>query len=352
MLVAIGLFLLIGGFLIAVHELGHFLFAKAFGVKVHEFMIGFGPALLRFNCGDTVYSLRLVPLGGAVRMKGYGETDETNKHGESKRKEFGEKESIVHTKDSFYAKPYWQRILIVAGGPLFNFVLGAIIFFVTLTFVNSPLTVVEVLADSPASISGLMPGDQIVAVDGQRTRGANDLVRAIQASASEDVVLSVKRGTEVLEIRAKPDDSRKLGITIQGQETVEPSVALSTSVGNAVSVMGEIGTSLWSGIKGNDDVELTGPIGIAGALKDAAMSGPEYLLTLIAVISLNLAFFNLLPIPLLDGGQILLLLVEAFGRKKLSRQTVAIMQTIGVTFMLLLVVFVTFNDIVRLLTTQ
>lgn len=338
MLLAIGLFVLIGGFLIAVHELGHFLFAKAFGVKVHEFMIGFGPSLFRFSRGDTMYSLRLIPLGGAVRMEGLGESKD--------------KDVVIHSPDSFYAKPYWQRILIVAGGPLFNFILAAIIFFVTLTFVASPPTIVNVLADSPANESGLMPGDMILAVDGEKTRGSSAFIRALQSSESKEVVLSIKRGSEILEVRTIPDETRQLGITIQAHETIEPSLALKTSVGNAVDVMGEIGNTLVMGIRGDESVEFAGPIGIAGVLKEAATSGAEYLLTVTAIISLNLAFFNLLPIPMLDGGQILLLLVEAVGRRKINPRHIAIMQTISVAFMLLFAVFVTYSDIVRLLSSQ
>lgn len=335
-LFAIGLFLLIAGTLIAVHEFGHFLLAKLCGVRVHEFMIGFGPAIIQFSHGNTLYTLRAIPLGGAVRMEGIGDQGERERSGDI-------------PSDSFYAKPYWQRILIIAGGPLFNILFAIVLFFVVLTAIQTPVTIVDVLPESPALQAGLQAGDKILAVNDVPIGTTEELVNSLRSIPSEEVTIVIKRGNEVLEVVASTDEYGKIGVQVEGYMPVDPAIAARISVENAVDIMADIGKAMINSFRGEETIGFSGPIGIANALKDAAINGPEYLITVVAIISLNLAFFNLLPIPVLDGGQIFILLVQAMRNRQLTRRQLAVIQTVGVVVILGMTVIITITDILRLI---
>lgn len=334
------LFLLVAGVLIFVHELGHFLVARLVGVKVYEFMIGFGPKLLGFSKNGTDYSLRLLPLGGGVRLAGLS-------------REYDEKKGFPHDSPlSLQNKRYWQRVAVVVAGPLSNLLFGAIVFFLLLTVVPTSSSVLEVVEDSPAFESGLQVGDKILAV--QTTSGEeiepNEFLK--DRTIDEPVILQVRRNAETVQLSLEPaekDNERYLGMAVSISEPIPVGLAAKASLGSAGDILKAIGTTFLDGVTGKSEMELSGPVGIAAALGNKMMWELDHLLFFVAILSLNLTFFNLLPIPMLDGGQILIFTFEALTRRRLTHGQQVFAQVASMTFLLLVMVVATYNDITSLL---
>jgi len=351
-------FIIVLGLLIFVHEFGHFVWAKFFGVKVLKFSLGFGPKLISRQYGETEYLISAFPLGGYVKM-----------FGENPGELAEEKLSPGELKRSFATRPVWQRFIIVAGGPLFNLIFAVFLFFLIVLVAGMPqpvdtTTIGGVGQDTPAAEAGLQTGDTILAIDGKETRLWEDVSMLIKDSGGREVVLTVKREGRTLEIAVTPRMEKTKNIF--GEEVGERyMVGIARSEEVTYEKVGFIralqaGVSqTWSWMyltvmglvkiiqKVVPASELGGPILIAQIAGERMAAGWVNFLYFMGVLSVNLGILNLLPIPILDGGHLVFFSVEAILRKPLNMRTMEIMQQIGLVLLGTLMIFVFYNDLVR-----
>ncbi len=433
-------FLIMIGILVTIHEFGHFLFARLFGVRVEVFSIGFGPPIFQWKGKETVYQIALIPLGGYVKM--YGEDSMTEPvQGEANKEAFQDPRS-------FAAKPRWQKMLIAFAGPLFNIVLAIILFAAAYMigiqqpkYLNDPVvvgyvekssyaekagiqpfdkivavdgepvknwkdftiklgmkagkTVVldvirngkkisitvsipenitkehlgisplipakigKILPNSPAAKAGLQPGDEIVALNGKPVRSWFELVDMLSKLKSDkEITLMVKRNGKVFSVVLKPQynpDLKKYVIGISPMmETITVKYGFAEAFEKAIERSKELTVALYKVIKGLITGEVSiktlgGPIAIAQFSGQALEAGLATYLFSMAFISLQLGYLNLLPIPVLDGGLILILLIESIIRRPLPEKAKEYLAYIGFALLGTLMIFVIFNDIMRVL---
>lgn len=318
--------------LIFVHELGHFLVAKACGVKVNEFAIGMGPAIFKKQKGETLYAVRMFPIGGFCAMEGEDEDSEDDR--------------------AFNNKPAWQRALVLAAGSFMN-LLTAVILMIVIAFAvgQATTTVDEVLEDSPAYRAGMMSGDRIVEVDGTAVDEWNDVITCIGESSRDTAGIVVERdGTQQTLTAAleydKESGRNKIGITPEMKHSVAGSVGSGMkNTWNMTVMMYKVIKQLFTG-----DVsvsELSGPVGIVYAVNQSAKAGVIYVVYLASLLSLNLAIMNMLPFPALDGGRLLFLLIRRITGKKITDAVEGKIHFIGIILLMVLMVYVTWNDIVK-----
>ncbi len=348
MLVTIISFIVVIGVLVFFHELGHFLVARACDVYVKDFSIGMGPVLYQYRGRETTYSLRALPIGGAVQMLGEDGVDK-----EIEAEDYSP--LISDNPRSFVNKPAWQRLLIIAAGPLMNFVLAAVLFFIIFAFQGFPTDqnyIGEVIADTPAYSAGLLAGDQIVAIDNSPIDDWRGIVAAVQAAADKPVDLEILRAgqRQTIRLTAAVDESGQryyIGIRPRLKTSLGLSLkyAVQKTWQSSQMVVAFI-PKLISGEVARDNI--AGPIGIAQISGQAARQGPLVFMSLMAIISVNLGIMNLLPIPALDGGRLLLILLEIIFRRKLPAFIEEKIHLIGFALLMLLMVFVVYNDIVKL----
>ncbi len=324
--------LIVFAVLILVHELGHFATAKMFGVKVNEFALGMGPALLKKQIGETQYSLRAVPIGGFCSMEGEDEDSQDQR--------------------AFNRKPSWQRAIILSAGSIMNVVLTVIILAVILFSIGQPSTVVDqVFPGSPAESSGILSGDRIVAIENTKIDKWDDITLAIgEIEADQEIEIDIVRDREELTIKSstyKSEDGRTVvGITPTfvrnpGQALVDGVKSTGTMFVSMIDILKQLFT-------GNiPPTDLTGPVGIVYMVGDSAKLGASYVAYLAALISLNLAIINMLPLPALDGGRLIFLVIRKISGKRVTDKMEAKVHMIGIILLLALMVFVTWQDIIR-----
>ena len=318
--------------LIFVHELGHFIVAKVCGVKVNEFAIGMGPAIFKKQKGETLYAVRLFPIGGFCAMEGEDEDSEDDR--------------------AFNNKPAWQRALVLTAGSFMN-LLTAVVLMIVIAFVvgQATTTVNEVLDDSPAYRAGMMSGDRIVEVDGTAVDEWNDVITYIGESSRDTADIVVERDgaqqtlTAALEYD-KESGRNKIGITPEMKHSVAGSVGSGMkNTWNMTVMMYKVIKQLFTG-----DVsvsELSGPVGIVYAVNQSAKAGVIYVVYLASLLSLNLAIMNMLPFPALDGGRLLSLLIRKITGKRITDAIEGKIHFIGIILLMVLMVYVTWNDIVK-----
>jgi regulator of sigma E protease len=373
--------LFVFGLVVFVHELGHFLAAKAVRVYTPRFSIGFGKALWRRRIGETEYVLAALPLGGYVRMaskddeatafiEGGSENAATNVATKGEPMDpnamipFGPKP--IPPDRWLESKPLWARLFILLSGVTMNVILALVVTILMLLRYGMPYVSTNtdsVVADRPAALAGLRAGDSLVAIDGVPLQSWDSLVTKISASANKEVVFDVRRNGEAVRIPVTPALDTATNLITGKLEHVGRIGVLPTQRSKPVG-FGEAVTKGWSvtwGMAGTviealrglatrkvAASELGGPIMIATASVQAARSGLENLMVLISLISVNLAVFNLLPIPILDGGQILVQVLEAIKGKAFSMRTREYILRAGLAAVLLLFALVTYNDLRRL----
>lgn len=332
---------LVFGGLIFIHEFGHFLAAKRAGVLVNEFALGFGPRLAAFRRGDTVYALRLLPLGGFVRLAGmYPPRDA------------GE---VPPPGRGFNDKTVGQRMGIAAAGPLMNVVLAAVLLTLVLAAVGVPMpvpTVDAVEPGRPAAEAGLRPGDAIVAVDGRPVREWLQVQQAIAASPGRPLALTLRRDGRELELTVVPDEVEGRGfLGIRPEARVRRLPPLAAVVGG-VRWTGDIVTmtvqGLAAAVRGAGGADILGPVGIGQQIGEASRHGLRTLLILAAVLSVNLGLLNLLPFPALDGSRLAFLFLEAVRGRPVDPERENWIHAVGFALLMLLLLVVTYRDLLRL----
>ena len=345
-------FIIVLGVLIFFHEFGHFLVARLFGVGVEKFSLGFGPRLIGKKIGVTDYRISAIPLGGYVKMVG-----------EEPDAEIRPEEVPL----SFTHKHVAKRMLIVAAGPFFNLLLAVIIFFGIFffsgTFVLQP-SVGSVRPGSPAFAAGLEKGDLITAINESAVNSWDEMAEIINASSGQKLMLTVRRGDSSLNFSLAPEkvstknifgeDVQRyiIGITASG-ETFSKEMNLFQAFSESMvqtyrvsELMVVIIAKLITGAISTNT--LGGPIMIAQMAGDSAKAGVGSLISFIALISINLAIINLLPIPILDGGHLLFFSIEAVKGRPVSIKVREIAQQIGMFILILLMILVFYNDISRI----
>lgn len=348
-------FIIVLGILIFVHEFGHFIFAKLFKVKVLKFSLGFGPKMAGKKYGETEYVISSFPLGGYVKMLGEQPTDEISLEDENR---------------SFALKPVWQRFIIVAAGPLFNLAFSVLLFFLIFSINGLPQPVETtkigvVASDSPAERGGLQVGDEILSINGTETHKWADVSELIKSSGANTITLKIRRGEDTLELKGKPEiredknlfgekvgERLMLGIT-RADELVYEKVSLFRSLtAGFTQTWTFIYLTILGIIKMIQSVipasELGGPILIAQLAGQQMEAGWVNFLYFMALISVNLGILNLFPIPILDGGHLFFFSLEAIRRKPLSLKAQEICQQVGLVLLGSLMIFVFYNDLVRL----
>jgi regulator of sigma E protease len=348
-------FIIVLGVLIFFHELGHFLVAKHFGVKVLKFSLGFGYKLLGKKIGETEYLISTIPLGGYVKLLGENEDE-------------SEPVSPEEEERAFHNQPVLIRMAIVAAGPIFNIVLALLLFCGVYMFSGLDVMTTEVgqvRSDSPADKAGILKGDIIVSVQGSTTESWSAIKNLVQSNAGEPMVIVVQRGDELLSLAVTPEAAVEKNIF--GEEVKSALIGIV-----AAGKYKKIALGPWQGVKEGfrktwEIIELTfltivklfqrvipfktlgGPIMIGQLTGQIAKEGFFYLIPFMAVISINLGILNLLPVPILDGGLIIFLLIELILGKPISIKKRDIAQRVGLFLLIFLMAAVFYNDISRLI---
>jgi regulator of sigma E protease len=322
------------GLLIALHELGHLVVARFCGMRVERYSIGFGPTLFRFRRGETEYVLSAIPIGGYVRVAGMNPGEKVD----------------PDDKRAYSQRPAWQRFLVIAAGPLTNEALAVALIFSVAMYgmpVTSRAEVGQVLPNSAATQGGLQPGDLVRAVDGEPVQTFNDLVLAVRAHPAQMVALDLERGGQTLRLKVNlPKAPVVLGVSAP-MRRYGPSEALPAAIGWTYRQTVGMVADLVRALRHPNQVQVRGPIGTVQVTAQEAAHGWQNLISTLALISLALAVFNVLPWPALDGGRLLFLLYELVRRKPVNQRIETAVHALGFLVLLGLIVLVTVGDLRR-----
>ncbi|HEY3368557.1 MAG TPA: M50 family metallopeptidase [Symbiobacteriaceae bacterium] len=334
------------GLLIFIHELGHFAVAKWFDIRVHEFALGFGPVVAGFQKGETRYNLRLVPLGGFVRMAGMEDGDVEDPRG-------------------FAKKSLHARALVIAAGPIMNFVLASLMYTSFLYVVGTDQSQVPVLGEvptacqstlngqaasvpCPASGAGLRKGDRVVSINGAAVNDWSDILRLVSASDGKPLAFVISRAGKTSALTVNPvfsEDRWMVGIRAATQR-----VPLGTALVEGPKMTFNISTAWLGGLRdmvtGRVKAQLSGPVGITKAIAEQASRGLDSLMLLTAFLSINLGMFNLLPIPALDGSRLLFMVVEIARGRRLDPQRENMVHFVGFLILVGLMVVITYSEVI------
>ena len=354
--------ILIFSVIILIHEFGHFYAARKCGIKVEEFAMGMGPKLLSFKPGETVYSLRLFPLGGSCQMKGEEATE-------------GEVDESVS--DAFYNKPVWQRIIVILAGVFMNFVL-ALVVMTSLTLVTGyAMPVVhQILPGSPAAEAGLLPGDRILKADGTSIHISDELSFIVSEKNNQPIDLLIERnGTKMhksVTPREMADEDGVTAIRIGFKHTMRTSpfeapVESFQRAGFFDSLrigvyktlfdvkMTFVGLTRLITLRVSPD-QMSGPIGVVSmvsnvyeqSIQNSVKLAVLNMLRFMAFLSATIGIMNLLPLPALDGGRLIFLIIEGIRRKPVNREIENMVHFVGFALLMILAVFIAYNDIMKL----
>jgi regulator of sigma E protease len=357
-------FLFILSLVVFFHELGHFLIARWCGVKVETFSLGFGPKLFVFDDRyGTHWQIAALPLGGFVKF--HGDANDSSMPGEA----FIEAMSAQERKVGFSSQKIWKRAAIVGAGPMANFLL-AIVIFSSIFYLHGrailPPVIESVATGSSADAAGFRPGDRIISIDGAKIESFEEMQRIVQAASDKELSFVVERGGKLVELVATPrlrDIATPVGTTRAGALGVEAntkpenwhleSYGLCDSVRLAGSetwyVVARTGSYLAGLVSGQESADqLSGPIRIAEVAGEMAKIGLAALLYLAAIMSVSVGLLNLLPVPLLDGGHLVYYALEAIRGEALNDKAQQFGFKVGIVFVASLMVFATYNDVLRL----
>ena len=339
--------LLVLGALVFIHELGHHLLAKYFGIGVEKFSLGFGPKIYGTQRGETEYRISLIPLGGYVKLM--GESPPGNDEAE---------DNEIPPEKMFFSRPVYQRFLVVFAGPLFN-IIFAIVLSWGLHFFGFPVAgtnIGSVMKGSPAEIAKLQKNDVIIAINKKSISKWSELVGTVIKNPSKELDIRVRRGRKILDLKVIPSlvspDGSKLQRPMIGIRSGPGSVimkygfieSLGKSITQNVTIVQMTVYSLYGMLTRSIPADIGGPIRISVMAKEQANRGLSYLVWFTILLSVNLAILNLLPIPILDGGHIVFLFLEFLKGKPVSIKTREILSQIGLFLLISLMVFATYKD--------
>jgi regulator of sigma E protease len=330
--------------LIVLHEGGHFLVARLCGMRVERFSIGFGPPLASFKRGGTIFQIAPIPLGGFVQITGLNPSEE-----------FDKSDPMVYPN-----RPGWMRLLTVLAGPVANYLTAIVIaFFVLMCWGAAPKTktqkIDETVANRPAAAAGLKAGDVLVSANGQAVDVEHPISDVIKAGQGAPVSIKVLRDSKEMTFAVKPDNANgvyQVGIQIGPYGDRTP-VSFGTAAKEALvypyytSV--DILDGLYNMIRGRVKADLSGPVGITEQIAKAASRGMMYFLSMLAMLSVYLGLFNLLPLPALDGGRAVFLGLESITRKRVDPRIEAAVHTAGFVLLMGVLVVVSWKDIRNLI---
>lgn len=332
--------------IVIAHELGHFTTAKAAGVEVEEFGLGYPPRLISFKRGETRYSLNAIPFGGFTKLAG---------------------EEDPKVPRSLASKNYGTRILVLSAGSLMNILLAFLLFSVTFMVPHSQLVgqalVEEVIPDSPAAMAGIEPGDIVLSVNGKPVNNSNDLHRYIQLNLGREITMLVqhsdlsKENVPLIPRWKPPEGEGATGIVIR---TLNPTIvrqsypfwkAIPLGVSTFIETFILYKNGMIGMVIGTVQADFIGPVGIVQATGEVARTGVSPLLEFAAFISLIIGILNLFPIPAFDGGRIAFVLLELVRRgKRVSPRIEGLVHGIGFALLIALLIIVTYQDIIRIIT--
>ncbi|HEV2339810.1 MAG TPA: M50 family metallopeptidase [Patescibacteria group bacterium] len=368
MLFTIIVFIAILSVLVLIHEAGHYFAAKKLGVKVEEFGFGFPPRIIGKKIGETIYSLNLLPIGGFVKLFGEDAT------GGGSVGTVDEKALQAKGKDlkcAFFARPVWQRGSIVVAGVVMNFLLALVILtylfaFVGVTTAGNKVLIVGIAKNSPAEKAGLISGDQIIKINNENVTNPDTVTLYTKKHLGQSLTLLLLRSKEKQQIihiipRTKyPSNEGAMGIAISTNVFLKkyplyeaPFIGLRQTLVDSWKILQGLGQTINQvAVERTVPNDLAGPVGIAQLTGQFIHVGPFAVLSLLALLSLNLAVLNILPIPALDGGRLLFILIEGLTRKKVSPKIEGYIHAAGMIVLLILVALITLHDITRALSGQ
>lgn len=313
--------------IVLIHEFGHFIIAKISGIRVEEFAVGMGPKICGSKKGETLYSLRAIPIGGYCKLTGEDEESDDSK--------------------AFGKKSVFTRIAVIFFGPLMNFLLAALIF--SLVIIQIPV-INEVIADKPAYSAGMQKGDKIIGINGNKIEDWNEVKSLISSNTGEPLKITLQRNNQIKEVSVIPVVENAQEGPIVG---IKPSLKASgISFTQGLKSTYEISISmldflvqLFTGKASTEDV--SGPVGIFVFINEAAKIGFLYVLNLTAFLSLNLGIINLLPIPALDGGRLMFLIIELIRRRPIDAEKEGFINFVGFVMLMVLAVIIAYKDLIR-----
>jgi len=368
MFITILVFVLMLSVLVLIHELGHFLTAKKFGIKVEEFGFGFPPRVFGKKKGETLYSINALPIGGFVKL--YGE-DEAGSGKVSKVKtEIITSNSEPDWDRAFFAKPAWQRIIVVTAGVFMNFILAVAIATYLFSSQGIPkdthtVVISQVDKNSPAQAAGLKNGDVVKTVDSKEIITTENLIKITNDKKGQEVKLVVLRGGREIPVsltprQNPPEGQGAMGIAID-QNIIYQKYPFPLSILYATKQAAQDSILV---VKGFVDVIKTivtsftipegvaGPVGMAQLTGEFVQIGPNAVLALVYMLSLSLAVLNILPIPALDGGRLLFIVIELVTRRKVNPKYEAYAHLVGIILLLTFLAFISIKDVGRIISGQ
>lgn len=340
-------FILILGAIVLVHEFGHFIFAKIFGVYVYEFSVGMGPKILHYKKkdGETEYCLRLIPIGGFVSLAGEDADDN----------------SKIKDDRKLYNKPVWKRLLIMVAGATFNFIFAFVLLFVMALIYGSVSTkpiIASVSEEYPAFAAGIRKGDTIISINDKKVASWSEVQLYIQTSEGKELTFELRDDNkDIRKVKVKPEvikddegnNSYVVGIGLDNTVKKGFGTSIKYACETTVSLYKLMLVTLKQLFTGGVSVgDLSGPVGIYSVVSDQAKQGFRSLMYLTAYLSMNVGVINLIPFPAFDGGRVLLLIIEKIRKKPMKAKTEAMINSVGFALLMLLMIYVTFNDILRL----
>ncbi len=339
-------FIIILGVIVLIHESGHFIFAKLCGIYVYEFSIGMGPKLFskKSKNGETVYSIRAIPIGGYCSLAGEG-TEEDEK---------------IPKDRLLQSKSVWQRFLVMFFGAGFNFISAVLLLFLLGLIWGARTTepvISSVIAGNPADEAGLRAGDKVLEINNHKVKTSDDISIYLQVEdKSKPITFTIERDGEKFDVEVKPEEVEingskvyQIGVTSVGKVEHGFIPAVKYAAVKTDSLFRQMVITLKGLFTGNLSVnQLSGPVGIYSVVGEQAKAGIENIVYLIALLSINVGFINLLPFPAFDGGRILFLIIEKIKGKPVKAETENLIHTIGFFVLMAFMLYITFNDILKL----
>ena len=347
MIISIIYFIFILGLIVLVHEFGHFIFAKMFKIHVYEFSIGMGPVIwsskkraekrkLKKKVSETTYCIRAIPIGGFVQLAGEG----------------AEEDKKIKKENLLQGKPVWQRFLVMFFGAGNNFILAILILFLVALIYGSPdlsTKVPAVLPDSPIALSGIQEGDIIMKINGKTTKTLDDVQLYLTIANNKETEFVVLRNNKEYTYKLQKEKGYSFGIQFNNTLYKGFGKSFTYAFQKFYSISRQVFITLKELFIGGVSLnQLSGPVGIYSAVDQTRSAGWYSILSLTALLSINVGIMNLIPFPAFDGGRILFLIIEKIKGKPVKAETENLIHNIGFFLLLALLIYVTFNDILRL----